>query len=88
MQGVLHCEGSSQGHQAVHAHSSRHKTREGFVESSGPKVVESLGKKRYTLIVRDDFSWHTRVYFIRHKWDVAEMFGQVLADTRCRRFPF
>ena len=27
-----------------------------FVDLSGPNVVESLGRKRYTLIVRDDFS--------------------------------
>ena len=82
MQGVLHCEGSSQGRQAVHAHSSRHKTREGFVESSGPKVVESLGKKRYTLIVRDDVLRYAWVYFMRHKGDDTELFEQFLADAR------
>ena len=26
-----------------------------LVDLSGPNVVESLGRKRYTLIVRDDF---------------------------------
>ena len=34
-----------------------------FVDLSGPKMVESLGRKRYTLIVRDDFSRYTWVYF-------------------------
>ena len=26
-----------------------------FVDLRGPEMVESLGRKRYTLIVRDDF---------------------------------
>ena len=59
---MLHGKGSSQGHQAVHAHTSRKETREAFVDLSGPKVVESLGRKRYTIIVRDDFSRYTWVY--------------------------
>ena len=33
-----------------------------FVDLNGPKTEEPDGEKRYTLIARDDFSWHTWVY--------------------------
>ena len=52
-----------------------------------PKVVESLERKRYTLIVRDDFSRCTWVYFMRHKLDAAEMFEQFLVYTRADGVP-
>ena len=51
------------------------------MDLSGPKVVESDGGKRYTLIVRDDYSRYTWVYFMRHKSDAAETFKQFLSDT-------
>ena len=56
-----------------------------FVDLSGPKVVESLGRKRYTL---DDFSRYTWVYFMRHKSDAAELFkhsSRILAQTMSLR---
>ena len=34
-----------------------------FVDLSGPMAVQSIGGKRYTLIVRDDCTRFTRVYF-------------------------
>ena len=52
-----------------------------FVDLSEPKMVESHGRKRQTLIVHEDFSRYTGVYFMRHKSDDAEIFGQLLADT-------
>ena len=58
-----------------------------FVDLSGPKVVESHGRMWYTLIVRDDFSRYTWVYFMRHKSDAAEMFEQFVADTRADGVP-
>ena len=35
-----------------------------FVDLSGPMAVQSIGGKRYTLIVRDDCTRFTRVFFI------------------------
>ena len=58
-----------------------------FVYLSGPKVVEPLGRKRYTLIVREDFSRCTWVYFMRHKSDTPELFEQFFADTRADGVP-
>ena len=43
--------------------------------------------KRYTLIVRDDLSRYTWVYFMRPKSDAAELFEQFLADTRADGVP-
>ena len=51
------------------------------MDLSGPTVVDSHGGKRYTLIVRDDFSRYTSVYFMRHESDGAETFKQLLSDT-------
>ena len=67
--------------QFTHARADKKLGRD-FVDLSGPKVVESIGRKRHTLIVRDDFSRYTWVYFMRHKSDAAEMFKQFLADAR------
>ena len=52
-----------------------------LVDLNRPKVVEYHGGKRYTLILHDDFSRYTWVYFMRHKWDATEMFKQFLADS-------
>ena len=46
-------------------------------------MVESLGRKRYTLIMRDDwFPLYTWVYVMSHKSDAALLFEQFLADSR------
>ena len=58
-----------------------------FVDLSGPKVVESLGRKRYTLIVRADFSRYSWMHCMRHKSDAAELFKQFLANTRTDGVP-
>ena len=53
-----------------------------FVDLSGPIVVQSIGGKRYTLIMRDDCTRFTRVYFFRHKSDAANAFESFLAEVR------
>ena len=58
-----------------------------LVELNGPKVVESDRGRRYTLIVLDEFSRYTWVYFLRHKSDAAETFKQFLSDTRADGVP-
>ena len=42
-----------------------------FVDLSGPTQVESKGRNRYVMIVRDDYSRFMWVYFMRHKSDAA-----------------
>ena len=50
-------------------------------------VVRSHGGKRCTLILRDDFSRYTWVYFMRYKSDAVETFKQFLSDTRADGVP-
>ena len=50
-------------------------------------AVQSIGGKRYTLIVRDDCTRFTRVYFFRHKSDAASAFESFLAEVRADRTP-
>ena len=52
------------------------------MDLNGPKVVKSDGGKGCTLVVRDDISRYTCVYFMRHKSDATETFKQFLSDTR------
>ena len=77
---LLECKGCSMAKglrrgikQSTHARADK-KLGRVFVDLSAPKVVESDGGKRCTLIVRDDFSRYTWVYFMRHKSDAAETF--------------
>ena len=58
-----------------------------FVDLSGPMAVQSIGGKRYTLIVRDDCTRFTRVYFLRHKSDAASAFESFLAEVRADGTP-
>ena len=57
-----------------------------FVDLSGPKP-ESERRERNTLIVRDDFSRMSWVYFLRHKSDAAEAFERFLVDVRADGMP-
>ena len=58
-----------------------------FVDLSGPMAVQSIGGKRDTLIVRDDCTRFTRVYFLRHKSDAASAFASFLAEVRADGTP-
>ena len=57
------------------------------MDLSGPKVIESPGRKRHTFVERDDLSPYTWVYFVRHKSDAVELFEQFLADSRADGVP-
>ena len=58
-----------------------------FVDLSGLKVVESLGRKQYTLTVRDEFSRYTWEYDMPHTSDAAKLFERFLADSRAIGVP-
>ena len=45
-----------------------------FVDLSGKMTVPSIGGKRYPLIVRDDHTRFTRVYYLAKKSDAASAF--------------
>ncbi|CAN0539646.1 unnamed protein product, partial [Scytosiphon promiscuus] len=51
------------------------------VDLSGPKPMNSIGGKKYTMMVRDAATRFTKVYFLRHKSAAAENFQQFMADV-------
>ena len=57
-----------------------------FLDVCGPKSVRSIGGKEYMLLVKDDFSRFSAVYFMRSfmrsKNEVSKYFKQYLADHR------
>ncbi|KAI3723547.1 hypothetical protein L2E82_35197 [Cichorium intybus] len=46
----------------------------------GPSAVESVGKKKYILVIVDDFSRFTWVLFLRNKSDAAEEIINFIKD--------
>ena len=58
-----------------------------FADLSGPMTVQSIGGKRFTLIVRNDYTRSTRVYFLRHESDAASAFELFLAEVRADGTP-
>ena len=45
-----------------------------FLDVCGPKSVQSIGRKEYMLLVKDDFSRFSAVYFMRSKSEVSKYF--------------
>ena len=56
-----------------------------FADLSGPKSVKSMGGKKYMMIVRDDYSRFTRVFFLRTKDETATYFSKYLAEIAPRK---
>ena len=50
-----------------------------LVDLSRPKPVKSTGENKYMMIVRDDVSRFTRVFFLRTKDEIAMHFSKYLA---------
>ena len=53
----------------------------------GPMQVESIGGKRYVLVVVDDFSRFTWVNFIREKLDTFDVFKDLCAKLQREKDP-
>ncbi|KAI3790994.1 hypothetical protein L2E82_04492 [Cichorium intybus] len=43
-----------------------------YIDLCGPSAIESIGKKKYILVIVDDYSRFTWVMFLRNKSDAAE----------------
>ena len=56
-----------------------------FADLSGPKSVKSMGGEEYMVMVRDDFSRLTRVFFLRTKDETATYFLMCLAEIAPRK---
>ena len=53
-----------------------------FLDICGEKGVQSIGGKKYMLMIRDDFTRLNAIYFMRSKDEVCRYFRQHLADYR------
>ena len=58
-----------------------------FVDLSGPKTTHSLLGNKYVMIVKDDFTRYSWVYFLGRKSDAADAFRKFLADVRADGVP-
>ena len=47
-----------------------------FVDLSGRKDVASLGRKHYAMIIRDDYSRKSWLYFLRRRSDSDSAFNR------------
>ena len=63
------------------------KTGRVFVDLSGLKRTISLSDAKYVMLVKDDYSRHAWVYFLKHKSDSGDVFGKFLADARAGGVP-
>ena len=64
------------------------KLRWAFIDLSGKMAIPSIEGKGYTLIVRDDWTQFTRLYFLGQTSDVASAFESFLAKIRVNNTPF
>ena len=82
------CTGCSMGkgyRKAIPSTTSSRATRKlqrVFTDLSGRKAVAGIGGFHYTMIIRDDLTRYTWVYFLKEKSDAAETFEQFLSDVR------
>ncbi|CAB1096963.1 unnamed protein product [Ectocarpus sp. CCAP 1310/34] len=58
-----------------------------FLDLRGRMQFKSIGGNWYTLIIRDDCTRWTRVFFMKHKSDAAAAFERYLADYRAETVP-
>ena len=55
------------------------------IDLLGPTRIESLGGKRYIMVIVDDFSRYTWVEFLREKSEACEKFELFARDYKTRK---
>ena len=58
-----------------------------FVDLGGRKDVSSVGGKHYPMVVKDDFTRRTWLYFLKNKSDAGRAFRSFLASVRADGIP-
>ena len=58
-----------------------------FVGLSGPNSTHSLLGKKYVMLVKDDFTRYSWVYFLERMSDAADAFRKFLAYVRADSVP-
>nr|GEV99829.1 retrovirus-related Pol polyprotein from transposon TNT 1-94 [Tanacetum cinerariifolium] len=52
------------------------------IDLYGPMRIESINKKRYVLVVVDDYSWYTWVFFLHSKDEASEVIISFIKKTQ------
>nr|GEZ00786.1 hypothetical protein [Tanacetum cinerariifolium] len=73
-------------------HRKHHKSKTAFVSNKplyllhmdlcGPMHVESINRKRYVLVVVDDYSWYTWVFFLHSKDEASDVIISFIKKTQ------
>ncbi|GJR57185.1 retrovirus-related pol polyprotein from transposon TNT 1-94 [Tanacetum coccineum] len=73
-------------------HRKHHKSKTAFASNKplyllhmdlcGPMRVESINRKRYVLVVVDDYSWYTWVFFLHSKDEASEVIISFIKKTQ------
>ncbi|GKA88534.1 retrovirus-related pol polyprotein from transposon TNT 1-94, partial [Tanacetum coccineum] len=73
-------------------HRKHHKSKKAFASNKplyllhmdlcGPMRVESINEKRYVLVVVDDYSWYTWVFFLHSKDEASEVIISFIKKTQ------
>nr|GEY09920.1 hypothetical protein [Tanacetum cinerariifolium] len=73
-------------------HQKHHKSKTAFASNKllyllhmdlcGPMHIESINGKRYVLVVVDDYSWYTWVFFLHSKDEASEMIISFIKKTQ------
>ena len=58
-----------------------------IVDLGGPKTTPSLTGAQYVMLVKDDYSRHAWVHFLKNKSDSGNAFRKFLADARADGVP-
>ena len=58
-----------------------------FVDLGGKKDIASVGEKHYPMIIKDDYSRKSWLYFLKRKADSDQVFNRFLSDVRADGFP-
>ena len=52
-----------------------------FVDLGVKKHVRAIGGMKCPMVIRDDYSRYTQMYFISHKYDAADTFAKFLTRS-------
>ena len=84
---MIHSQGTREGHLTTTGTRAAKPGGRAFLDVCGEKSVQSIGGKKYMLMIRDDFTRFNAVYFMRSKDEVSRYFRQYLVDYRVTGVP-
>ncbi|GKF21451.1 integrase, catalytic region, zinc finger, CCHC-type containing protein, partial [Tanacetum coccineum] len=81
----LDCESKTSPHKPEHVPNSKQRLHLLHMDLYGPMRVESINRKRYVLLIVDDYSLYTWVHFLRSKDEAPEVIKTFLKKIQVLR---